>query len=188
MDFYTDDWSVYRAFKPMDFHARWFCHCFHDAGSHFIRCMGSANKLKYGPQSWALILSTCMMPVMFPMMSWLSQQLPLELRAQDFTGTKSVNSLSFIMIWIIAPVIGGRVFRWFSGVKGTTQWTTWMKWTNALNLLLLNYMNGAFFLPQCVQSFHSSAVFSLLLGVLTCCSMGFLTRHMDRENIKSNTF
>ena len=122
-----------------------------------------------------LLLSTCMMPVMFPMMSWLSQQLPPELRAQDFTGTKSVNSLSFIMIWIIAPVIGGRVFRWFSGVKGTTQWTTSMKWTNALNLLLLNYMNGASFLPQCVQSFHSSAVFSLLLGVLTCCSMGFLT-------------
>ncbi len=122
-----------------------------------------------------LLLSTGMMPLIFPVMSWLSNQLPPELSTHDFTGTKPVFSLYFIVIWIIVPVIGGWFFRWFSGEKGTTQWTTWMKWTNALNLLLLNYMNGASFLPQCVQSFHSSAVFSLLLGALTCCSMAFLT-------------
>ena len=122
-----------------------------------------------------LLLSTSMMPLIFPVINWLFHQLPPELGTRGFTETKSVFSLPFIVIWIIVPVIGGRFFRWFSGEKGTTQWTTWMKWTNALNLLLLNYMNGASFLPQCVQSFHSSAVFSLLLGVLTCCSMAFVT-------------
>lgn len=122
-----------------------------------------------------LLLSTGMMPLIFPVMSWLSHQLPPELSMRDFTETKSAFSLSFIVIWIIVPVIGGRFFRWFAGERGKTQWTSWMKWANALNLLLLNYMNGASFLPQCVRPFQPSAVFSLLLGVLTCCSMAFVT-------------
>lgn len=122
-----------------------------------------------------LLLSTSMMPLIFPVINWLFHQLPPELGTRGFTETKSVFSLPFIVIWIIVPVIGGRFFRWFSGEKGKIQWTIWMKWANALNLLLLNYMHGASFLPQCVQAFQPSAMFSLLLGVLTCCSMAFVT-------------
>lgn len=121
------------------------------------------------------LISTSMMPLIFPVMSWLFHQLPPEVGTRGFTETKSVFSLPFIVVWIIVPVIGGRFFRWFSGEKGKTQLPIWMKWANALNLLLLNYMHGTTFLPQSLQPFLPSAMFSLLLGVLTCCSMAFVT-------------
>ena len=120
-----------------------------------------------------LLLSTGLIPFIFPFMSWMLHQLPANLNPNNLVETKTAFSLPFIVIWIIVPVISGRLFRWLSGEKQQTQITMWMKWVNAVNLLLLNYMHGSSFLPQRLHPFQPAAMISLLLGVLVCCTFAF---------------
>lgn len=120
-----------------------------------------------------LLLSTVMMPAVIPFMSWLMRQLPASLNPTVSIESTGTFNISFIAIWILLPVVIGRVFQWVLNNKRNRKFSTWIKWVNAINLLLLNYMHGSCFLPQRFDPFQPAPMLSLLLGVAACCLIAF---------------
>ena len=120
-----------------------------------------------------LLLSTALMPLIVPFMGWMMQQLPSSLNPTvSLESTKSL-SLGFIVIWILLPVVLGVLFQMVLSNPWITRMKPWVRWINAINLLSLNYMHGASFLPQRLHPFQPLLMICLLAGVAICCMLAF---------------
>ncbi len=120
-----------------------------------------------------LLLTTAMLPVILPILDWMIQHLPADLKpGAGLESTKSFDLL-FIFIWIILPIFSGQFFRLIVGSKYRHRVSAGIKWINAINLLLLNYMHGSSFLPERIRSFEPASMLLLLMGVSVCCILAF---------------
>lgn len=120
-----------------------------------------------------LLLSTMLAPVTIPVMSWITSRLPLELSSNRTMESASLFDVGFLATWILIPIALGLLTQFFLKRHGTHKIRPWLRTFNAVNLLLLNYMHGSSFLPQCLHPFQPVILGSILIGVLVCCASAF---------------
>jgi len=120
-----------------------------------------------------LLLSTMLAPVTIPVMSWITSRLPLELSSNRAMESANLFDVGFLATWILIPIALGLLTQLFLKRQGTHKIRPWLRTINAVNLLLLNYMHGSSFLPQCLHPFQPVILGSILIGVLICCVSAF---------------
>ena len=120
-----------------------------------------------------LLLSTMLAPVTIPVMSWITSRLPLELTSSRAMESVNLFDVGFLATWILIPIVLGLLTQVCLKRHATHKIRPWLRTINAINLLLLNYMHGSSFLPQCLHPFQPLILGSMLMGVLACCVTAF---------------
>lgn len=138
-----------------------------------------------------LLISTMLAPATIPVMKWITSHLPPELNSDRTMESANLFDVGFLATWILIPILLGLLTQACLKRAGTLRIRPWLRTINAINLLLLNYMHGASFLPQCLHPFQPGILGSMLIGVLACCMTAFgvgslvgrLSKAPDRERL-----
>ncbi|MDG1892351.1 MAG: hypothetical protein P8L18_13660 [Verrucomicrobiota bacterium] len=120
-----------------------------------------------------VLLSTLLIPLIIPVVGWITSQILTGPPSTEFTASMGSLNVRFIITWILLPISLGVSAQYALKQTWLIRFRTHARLLNALNLLLLNYMHGASFIPQAMNPFRPTLLGILMAGALGSCLLAF---------------